>query len=264
MCKSKKKKNHNSNTPSTQEQEVPETQFSGQIDITQSERASSSTQKPQQGKCTTNVLTFVNDNEKKQIYNQFAEHIAPQIKDERELENKDDQPDSPPHSPESFMNSDLSHSSSSFSAVDVPSDNGGSPFENIDKGENVSIPERSSLRGIQIKKQIQHNQHLQNHNQSHCHTIVTNKVSEQADESLLQNTKSNNLYTIVAYVLATSGVALGVATAVHLEVSAVGIAVGACCLAAAVITYYCMPKKLIENSKIEWVNINKEPLLCCK
>ncbi len=50
-----------------------------------------------------------------------------------------------------------------------------------------------------------------------------------------QNEKRSKLPIVTASVLAVAGVALGVAIAVHLEMLAVGIVVGACCLVAAAI-----------------------------
>ncbi|WP_265030491.1 TomO hydrophobic C-terminal domain-containing protein [Wolbachia endosymbiont (group B) of Athalia cordata] len=68
-----------------------------------------------------------------------------------------------------------------------------------------------------------------------------------------QDAKSK-LPTIAAPMLAIAGVALGVAIAVHLEMLVVGIVVGACCLVAAAIIYYCnKPSKSLENSNAEAV-----------
>ncbi len=257
MCKSKKKKNHSSKPPNAQEQqEVLETQVPEEMNVPQSEGASSSIQKSQ-SECI-DISSVVNDNKKKQVPSQFTEHTPSQMKNELELESKGSQQDSSSHSLESSTNSDRSHSSSSFSAVDVLSDNGGSPFESIDKSENVSVSKRNSRQDPQPKKQSQHQYRL-HQGQHHQYPPATNKKSEQVDSTILQDTKNNNLHIIVASVLTTAGVALGMATAVHLEMSVVGIAAGACCLAAiAIIIYYCMPKSLIENSKIEVVDIKKK------
>ncbi|WP_265033285.1 TomO hydrophobic C-terminal domain-containing protein [Wolbachia endosymbiont (group A) of Sicus ferrugineus] len=53
--------------------------------------------------------------------------------------------------------------------------------------------------------------------------------------------------------MAIAGVISGIAIAVHLEMLAVGIAVGAiCCLVAAAIIYCCnQPSKSLENSKVQ-------------
>ncbi|MCV3769661.1 MAG: hypothetical protein K0T53_03005, partial [Wolbachia pipientis] len=137
--------------------------------------------------------------------------------------------------------------------VDVPSDNGCSPFENIDKGENASISERSSPQDTQLKKQSY--QYWRHHDQHKYYLAINNKNFEQAtNNSISQNIKNNNLHTIVVSILATAGIALGVSTAVQLEISTVRIAIGACCLVAAAAMYYSMPKSLVENSKVEEVS----------
>lgn len=61
-----------------------------------------------------------------------------------------------------------------------------------------------------------------------------------------QNAKSK-LPVIAAAMLAITGVATGIAIAVYLKMLMVGIAVGACCLVAATIIYYCnRPSNLVE------------------
>lgn len=66
-----------------------------------------------------------------------------------------------------------------------------------------------------------------------------------------QNAKSK-LPVIAASMLAITGVATGIAIAVYLEMLMVGIAVGACCLVAAAIIYYCnRPSNLLEGSNVE-------------
>ncbi|WP_265036441.1 host RNA manipulator TomO [Wolbachia endosymbiont (group A) of Anomoia purmunda] len=61
-----------------------------------------------------------------------------------------------------------------------------------------------------------------------------------------QNAKSK-LPVIAAAMLAITGVATGIAIAVYLEMLMVGIVVGACCLVAATIIYYCnRPSNLVE------------------
>ncbi|QOD38232.1 TomO hydrophobic C-terminal domain-containing protein [Candidatus Wolbachia massiliensis] len=68
--------------------------------------------------------------------------------------------------------------------------------------------------------------------------------------------KSQNIYGKIgigcSMVIGIAGIALGVAIAVHLEMLAVGIAVGVCCLAAAAIIYYCSkPSKSLEGSSVQ-------------
>lgn len=78
-----------------------------------------------------------------------------------------------------------------------------------------------------------------------------------------QNAKSK-LPVIAASMLAITGVATGIAIAVYLEMLAVGIAVGVCCLIAAAIVYYCnKPSKSLENSNPEMVTSEEVKALCC-
>lgn len=78
-----------------------------------------------------------------------------------------------------------------------------------------------------------------------------------------QDAKSK-LPAIAASMLAITGIATGIAIAVYLEMLAVGIAVGACCLVAAAIIYYCnKPSKSLENSNAEMVTSEEIKTSCC-
>ncbi|WP_250295595.1 TomO hydrophobic C-terminal domain-containing protein [Wolbachia endosymbiont of Oedothorax gibbosus] len=70
------------------------------------------------------------------------------------------------------------------------------------------------------------------------------------DNDVPQNTK---LPIIAASALTIAGVVSGAAITVCLEMLAVGIAVGACCLVAAAVIYCCTPKSSVENSNVETV-----------
>ncbi|MDR2609065.1 MAG: hypothetical protein LBC06_00535 [Rickettsiales bacterium] len=88
---------------------------------------------------------------------------------------------------------------------------------------------------------------------------LTSKKSEQVNNTTPQDTKSSNLHIIAASALAIVGVALGVAIAVHLEMLAVGILVGACCLVAAAVMYhYEWPSSFIETNKVKKVAPNEK------
>ncbi len=76
-----------------------------------------------------------------------------------------------------------------------------------------------------------------------------NDPSEEDNDSP-QNIKKSTLSTIVVSTLVVAAVA-SIAIFVYLEMLAVGIAVGACCLVAAAIIYYCTPKSQVENNKVE-------------
>ncbi|WP_458694574.1 TomO hydrophobic C-terminal domain-containing protein, partial [Wolbachia endosymbiont of Cylisticus convexus] len=75
-----------------------------------------------------------------------------------------------------------------------------------------------------------------------------------------KNTKS---YVVAASVLAIAGIALGVAVAVYLEMLAIGIAVVACCLIAATITYCYRPKSSLENNEVEKFDVKQKSTSCC-
>ncbi len=64
--------------------------------------------------------------------------------------------------------------------------------------------------------------------------------------------KRSKLPIVTASALAIAGVVSGIAIAVYLEMLAVGIAVGACCLVAAAIIYYCnRPSSSLGNSNVQ-------------
>ncbi|MFP3024052.1 MAG: ankyrin repeat domain-containing protein [Wolbachia sp.] len=70
-----------------------------------------------------------------------------------------------------------------------------------------------------------------------------------------QNTKK---YVVAASAVATTGIALGAAVAVYLEMLAIGIAVAVCCLIAATITYCYRPKSLVEDNQVKKVMQTEE------
>ncbi|WP_353277244.1 hypothetical protein [Wolbachia endosymbiont (group A) of Agelastica alni] len=76
-----------------------------------------------------------------------------------------------------------------------------------------------------------------------------NDPSEEDNDSP-QNTKKSTLSTIVVSTLVVAAVA-SIAIFVYLEMLAVGIAVGACCLVAAAVIYCCTPKSQVENNEVE-------------
>lgn len=99
---------------------------------------------------------------------------------------------------------------------------------------------------------------------------VNSKESKQGSDTKCNNTQSSNLgennvvpqnekrsklSIVVASTLAVAGIISGMAIAVYLEMLAVGVAVGACCLVAAAIVYYCNePSKSLKDSKVAGVS----------
>lgn len=84
----------------------------------------------------------------------------------------------------------------------------------------------------------------------------------EEDNDSPQNIKKSTLSTIVVSTLVVAAVA-SIAISVYLEMLAVGIAVGACCLIVAIVTYCYRPKTLIENDKVERVNDDMQKITPC-
>ncbi len=82
--------------------------------------------------------------------------------------------------------------------------------------------------------------------------IPTNSKQSTNPNNGSQNIKSSKLPVIAASALAIAGIISGVAVAVYLEMLAAGIAVGVCCLVAALIIYCCnRPSNSLEGSNVE-------------
>ncbi|MDR2978632.1 MAG: hypothetical protein LBU56_04505 [Rickettsiales bacterium] len=327
-------KNRGSIPPHTQEQqEVLETQIPGQMDVVQSEGASSSMQELQN---EGTIVSSIDSDEEKQSPDQPTEHTTLQTDDKRESESKDDQPDSPSLLPQSSLDSDYSKLESnngqsggkcartpsdsnddslSFEKIDEepaavtaniesgnsqPANEGrpavfpfpdGSPPSNGDEYDELSeasddLDDWSKASDVTDEEDIDNydlswlfSEEDDDNRQEDLHPTpeptpaptltpeptlsLTSKKPEQVNNTTPQNTKSSNLHIIAASILAIAGVALGVTIAVHLEMLAVGIVVGACCLAATAVMYhYKWPSSFIENNKVEKVapNEKKEPV----
>ncbi|MDR2831877.1 MAG: ankyrin repeat domain-containing protein [Rickettsiales bacterium] len=94
--------------------------------------------------------------------------------------------------------------------------------------------------------------------------LVSNQVSNTQNNNQRpspRNEERNKLPIVVASTLAVAGIISGIAIAVYLEMLAVGIAVGACCLVAAAIIYYCNePSNSLKNSNVQGFSGNREQL----
>ncbi len=224
---------------------------------------------------------------------------------ENKSEPEGDQKNSPPPSLKSSTDGDES-SGSSFSVVDnVPSDDGdadnsngnctetppdfnnGSPFESIDKEEDVPVPESSSPQDTQPKALV-HNSEAGGMAiegdqpvpgsvlPAPTPTLTTPLSHKLEDDAQGTNEQPSSLpsknnpapqdtkmHIIAASTLAIAGVALGIAIAVHLQMLAVGIAVGACCLVAAAVIYCCRPKNAFEDNEVKKVDVTQKSTPCC-
>ncbi|MFT4313575.1 MAG: hypothetical protein AB3P11_00355 [Wolbachia pipientis] len=87
---------------------------------------------------------------------------------------------------------------------------------------------------------------------------VINKQSSESNQKT--TTLDTKKYIVAASALAITGIALGVAVAVYLEMLAIGVAVAACCLIAATITYCYRPKSLVEDNQVKKVMQTEECL----
>ncbi|WP_264719855.1 TomO hydrophobic C-terminal domain-containing protein [Wolbachia endosymbiont (group B) of Eucosma cana] len=90
--------------------------------------------------------------------------------------------------------------------------------------------------------------------------LVIPIADEQGSKSNQKTTVSQNTkkYVVAASALAITGIALGAAVAVYLEMLAIGIAVAVCCLIAATITYCYRPKSLVEDNQVKKVMQTEE------
>lgn len=85
------------------------------------------------------------------------------------------------------------------------------------------------------------------------------RINEQSSKSgLKKNPQNTKKYVVAASALAIAGIVSGVAVAVYLEMLAIGIAVAACCLIAATVTYCCRPKSLVEDNQVKKVMQTEE------
>lgn len=87
---------------------------------------------------------------------------------------------------------------------------------------------------------------------------VINKQSSESNQKT--TTLDTKKYIVAASALAITGIALGVAVAVYLEMLAIGVAVAACCLIAATIMYCYRPKSLVEDNQVKKVMQTEECL----
>ncbi|MDR2609524.1 MAG: leucine-rich repeat domain-containing protein [Rickettsiales bacterium] len=79
----------------------------------------------------------------------------------------------------------------------------------------------------------------------------SNKQLNDLNGNALHSIQKSRLPIITVSILTIAGVVLGIATAVYLEMQAVGIAVGTCCLVAAGIVYYCnKPARLLKDKNV--------------
>ncbi|UVW84268.1 lipase family protein [Wolbachia endosymbiont of Aedes albopictus] len=246
-----------------EQQEVPETPVLGQMDDTES----LSTQDDLVFQSDSTTVLSIDGDEKERIPVQPVES-----------ESKGDQQDSPPLSPQSSVSGDeCSSGPSSFTKL--PKSDEGDTDNNNDKYVKVSpenmtkedlTPKGSgSLQGIQPEISVPSPStfSMEDIEDSEDSSIVSKDslIEDVTDEPEKTNkedstlkssnsTKSSKLPIVAASALAVTGIAAGIAIAVYLEMLAVGVAVGACCLVAAVIIYCCnRPSSSFKGSNVELI-----------
>lgn len=117
-----------------------------------------------------------------------------------------------------------------------------------DEDEFLSIKIEDVNNDINVNQPTEHVEQVANGNGQPKTELP--RINEQSSKSgLKKNPQNTKKYVVAASALAIAGIVSGVAVAVYLEMLAVGIAVAACCLIAATVTYCCRPKSLIENGE---------------
>ncbi|WP_264377196.1 MULTISPECIES: ankyrin repeat domain-containing protein [unclassified Wolbachia] len=117
-----------------------------------------------------------------------------------------------------------------------------------DEDEFLSIEIEDVNNDINVNQPTEHVEQVANGNGQPKTELP--RINEQSSKSgLKKNPQNTKKYVVAASTLAIAGIVSGVAVAFYLEMLAVGIAVAACCLIAATVTYCCRPKSLIENGE---------------
>ncbi len=101
-------------------------------------------------------------------------------------------------------------------------------------------------------------------NNNHVSMQVLKQESNSGKNSNTpHSTQKNKLSVITVSTLTIAGVVSGVAIAVYLEMLVVGTVVGACCLVAAGIVYYCnKPASLLEDSNFQKSSSHIQEFTC--
>ncbi|WP_343289319.1 hypothetical protein [Wolbachia endosymbiont of Encarsia formosa] len=146
---------------------------------------------------------------------------------------------------------------------------------NINDKENADQQQPADNTSVKSALSIDGDEEEQDSNQSaKCVKQTVNRDTQQETvlpvinkQSSESNQKTTTLdtkkYVVAASALAITGIALGVAVAVYLEMLAIGIAVAACCLIAATITYCYRPKSLVEDNEVKKVDDTQKSTPCC-
>lgn len=131
-----------------------------------------------------------------------------------------------------------------------------------DEDEFLSIEFQDVNNDINVNQPTEHVEQVANGNGQPKTELP--RINEQSSKSgLKKNSQNTKKYVVAASALAITGIALGVAVAVYLEMLAIGVAVAACCLIAATITYCYRPKSLVEDNEVKKVDDTQKSTPCC-
>ncbi|WP_017532251.1 TomO hydrophobic C-terminal domain-containing protein [Wolbachia endosymbiont of Diaphorina citri] len=131
-----------------------------------------------------------------------------------------------------------------------------------DEDEFLSIEFEDVNNDINVNQPTEHVEQVANGNGQPKTELP--RINEQSSKSgLKKNSQNTKKYVVAASALAITGIALGVAVAVYLEMLAIGVAVAACCLIAATITYCYRPKSLVEDNEVKKVDDTQKSTPCC-
>ncbi|OAB82153.1 hypothetical protein WSTR_02345 [Wolbachia endosymbiont of Laodelphax striatellus] len=131
-----------------------------------------------------------------------------------------------------------------------------------DEDEFLSIEIEDVNNDINVNQPTEHVEQVTNGNGQPKTELP--RINEQSSKSgLKKNPQNTKKYVVAASALAITGIALGVAVAVYLEMLAIGVAVAACCLIAATITYCYRPKSLVEDNEVKKVDDTQKSTPCC-
>ncbi|MFV0948810.1 ankyrin repeat domain-containing protein [Wolbachia endosymbiont of Nasonia giraulti] len=126
-----------------------------------------------------------------------------------------------------------------------------------DEDEFLSIAIEDVNNGVNVNQPTGHVEQVANGNGQPKTELP--RINEQSSKSgLKKNSQNTKKYVVAASALAITGIALGAAVAVYLEMLAIGIAVAVCCLIAATITYCYRPKSLVEDNQVKKVMQTEE------
>uniref|UniRef100_A0A3B0JF35 Uncharacterized protein n=1 Tax=Wolbachia endosymbiont of Aleurodicus floccissimus TaxID=2152762 RepID=A0A3B0JF35_9RICK len=189
-----------------------------------------------------NTVILTSDSREEQVFNQPAGHIE-------QMANGDTQPEleivATSALPKTTANGTVSSNSVPCTfRVELTSD---------DEDEFLSIKIEDVNNDINVNQPTEHVEQVANGNGQPKTELP--RINEQGSKNNQKTTVPQNTkkYIVAASALAITGIALGVAVAVYLEMLAIGVAVAACCLIAATITYCYRPKSLVEDNEVKKV-----------